>query len=221
MAQLVDIPSPDWPLTFGNAQDPGVVLVHDRYGRLPYLEAYATALSTQGFFVVVPDLFHGRAAVDADGVAVLLGEFDDGFALATVEDALALARGGSDPDDSEPTRVGLIGMGLGGWLALRLAQRGEVDAVVAYYAGLSADEAGILPCPVLLHYAENGDWGADSEADGFVSRLKELGTPVTLHSYLATREGFANATIVTELDKNAAALAYARSCHFLLKHIAD
>lgn len=221
MAQLVDIPSPDWPLTFGNPGDPGVVLVHDHYGRLPFLEAYATALSAQGFYVVVPDLFHGRAAIDSEGIAVLLAEFDDGFALATVEDSLALAGGGSLGDGHDAVRVGLVGMGLGGWLALRLAQRGKVDSVVAYYAGLSAEEAGILPCPVLLHYPESGQWGAGSEADGFVSRLKEVGTPVTLHSYLDTVAGFANATIASELDKNAAALAYARSCHFLLKHLAD
>ena len=68
MVEFVDIPSPGWPLTFGEEGRPGVVLVHDQYGRLPYLEAYATALADRGgFFVAVPDLFDGLATVEAEG----------------------------------------------------------------------------------------------------------------------------------------------------------
>src|SRR6185436_7655115 len=56
MPEFVDIPSPGWPLEFGEPGRPAVVIVHDAYGRLPYLESYAKALAHQGFFVLVPDL---------------------------------------------------------------------------------------------------------------------------------------------------------------------
>lgn len=59
------------------------------------------------------------------------------------------------------------------------------------------------------------------DPDTFVSRLKEHGTPVTQHSYLGTREGFANATMLELLDKNAAALAFARSTYFLQAQLLD
>ena len=215
MTELVDIPSPGWPLMFGTEGQPAVVLVHDDYGRLPYLEAYATALSKQGFFVVVPDLFNGVAAVDPEGVALLRSRLDEGFAIATLADAIALGR------SSGAARVGIIGMGVGGWLALRSAQEGAVDAVVAYYAGLAESEGGIVPCPVALHFSEYDDWGSGLTADLFVSRLKEVGTPVTRHNYIGTSTFFANATITSGLDKNAAALAFARSTYFMQGQLLD
>jgi carboxymethylenebutenolidase len=215
VTELVDIPSPGWPLVFGTEGLPAVVLVHDDYGRLPYLEAYATALSKQGFFVVVPDLFNGVATVDLDGVDYLRSRLDEGFARATLSDAIALGR------SSGAARVGIIGLGVGGRLALRSAQDGAVDAVVAYYAGLSPDEGGIVPCPVALHYSEFDDWGSGLTADLFVSRLKEVGTPVTRHTYSGTSTYFANATISAGLDKNAAGLAFARSTYFMQGQLLD
>jgi carboxymethylenebutenolidase len=216
MPELINIPSPEWPLTFGDEDSPvAIVIVHDEYGRLPYLEAYATALARRGFSVLIPDLFNGLAAIDDEGVAELRSRLDDGFALAAVEDAIELGR------SHGASRVGMIGLGLGGWFALRTAQLGTVDAVVAYYAGLSEEEAGILPCPVALHFSERDEWGNGLEADLFVSRLKELGTPVTRNVYAGTGDGFANATILSKLDRNAAALAFARTTAFLEHQLAE
>jgi carboxymethylenebutenolidase len=214
MAEFVDIPSPGWPLESGEPGRPGVVLVHDGYGRLPYLEAYAKALANQGFFVLVPDLFDGRATVDAAGEAELLAGLDDGFALAAIDDAVGMARGHGT------SRVGLVGLGPGGRLALLTAQNGTADAVVAYYAQLSDDEGGIVPCPVLLHRAL-GDVDNAARSDRFVSRLKEHGTPVTQHSYAAASPGFANATVLELLEKHAAALAFARTTYFLQAQLLD
>jgi carboxymethylenebutenolidase len=213
--EFVDIPSPGWPLVFGEEGRPGIVLVHDGYGRLPYLEGYAKSLANQGFFVAVPDLFDGLATVEAEGARELTARVDPGFALATVEDSVALGRGNG------AARVGVIGLGLGGRLALRVAQSGAVDAVVSYYAALSDEEPGIVPCPVLIHRAQDSSWSGADEGDLFISRLKEHGTPVTQHSYAATSDGFANATVLGLLDKNAAALAFARSTYFLQAQLLD
>lgn len=221
MPEFVDIPSPGWPLQFGESGRPAVVIVHDAYGRLPYLEAYARALAGQGFFVVVPDLFDGVATTDPAGAAELEARLDPGFALATLDDAVAHARTPEGAAEHSPARVGLIGLGLGGRYALRLAQRGAADAVVAYYALLGDDEGGVVPAPVLLHRAEDTAWAGGADVDGFVSRLKEHGTPVTQHSYAGTTAGFANATVLPLVDRNAAALAFARSTYFLQAQLLD
>jgi carboxymethylenebutenolidase len=115
----------------------------------------------------------------------------------------------------------VIGLGVGGRYALRLAQRGSADAVVAYHALLGEDEGGVIPCPVLLHRAEDTLWAQGVDVDAFVSRLKEHGTPVTQHSYAGTKAGFANATVQQLVDKNAAALAFARSTYFLQAQLLD
>jgi carboxymethylenebutenolidase len=215
VAEFVDIPSPGWPLEFGEPGRPTIVLVHDSYGRLPYLEAYAKSLANQGFYVLVPDLFDGVATIEPAGAAKLAERTDPGFALANLDDAVALGRGHG------ASRVGFIGLGIGGRFALRLAQSGAADAVVAYYAVLGDDEGGVIPCPVLLHRPENHDWAGGIDVDLFVSRLKEHGTPVTQYRYSATAEGFANATMLELLDKNAAALSFARSTYFLQAQLLD
>ena len=212
MSSFIDIPSPGWPLTFGTPGTATVVVVHDRFGRLPYLESYATALANRNFFVVVPDLFNGLATIDAVGAEELRGGLDLGFALAALDDAIAM---------SEGQKVGILGFELGGWLALQAGQAGAADAVVSYAGGLSEGESGILPCPVLLNYSDFGDWGTGTESDLFVSRLREMGTPVIRHTYIGTNDIFANATLIERLDKNAAALAFARSTNFLQEQLAD
>ncbi|WP_172582645.1 dienelactone hydrolase family protein [Subtercola boreus] len=227
MSQFIDIPSPGWPLTFGSPGHPSVVIVHDRFGRLPYLESYAAALAKRDFYVVVPDLFNGLATIDLPSANELREAMDLGFALAAIDDAVELGRGhGFDgaPDasiHSTSSKVGLIGFELGGWLGLQSAQSGSVDAVVAYAGGLSEHESGIIPCPVLLNYSDLGDWGTGHETDLFVSRLKEMGTPVTRYIYSGTEDIFANATLVERLDRNAAALAFARATNFLQEQLAD
>lgn len=227
MSAFVDIPSPGWPLTFGEPGNATVVLVHDRFGRLPYLESYAAALATRNFYVVVPDLFNGLATIDEPSADELAGGMDPGFAQATLDDAIELGRNHGFENEpaagihSANAKVGIIGFELGGRLGLQAAQAGIADAVVSYAGGLSENESGIVPCPVLLNFSDSGRWGTGTEADAFVSRLKEMGTPVMRHTYLGTNDIFANATLVERLNKNAAALAFARSTNFLLEQLAE
>ena len=215
MTELVPIPSPGETLFYGEPGNPLVVVLHDMYGRLPGLEPFATALSTRGFRVAVPDLYEGFCTVDEATAQSLMESLDVVAALEIVDEVIATGRAsGSD-------RVALVGFSLGGWLALRHAQAGAADAVVAYYAALGAHEHGVIPCPVLLQWAEFDDWPEDENPEAFVARLKEHGTPVTQHSYVGTRHSFANASLPAKLDARAAALAYARTAVFLETHLID
>jgi carboxymethylenebutenolidase len=185
------------------------------YGRLPGVGSVATNLAARGFRVAMPDLFEGAATVDEATARSLVAMLDVGTALAEVDDAVVEAQ------ETGIERVGLVGFSMGGWLALLHAQAGAVDAVVAYYASLSVEEHGVIPCPVLLQWAESDEWRGSEDPAAFVSRLKDHGTPVTEHSYLATRHGFANASVPESADAQAAALAFARTAAFLEKHLID
>ena len=215
MSQLVPIPSPGVPLLYGTPGDPVVVVLHDMYGRVPGLVSYAEALASRGFRVAVPDLYDGVCTLDSTTAYELMGNLDIGTALAEIDDTVANAQETGDE------RVGLIGFSLGGWLALLHAQAGAVDAVVAYYASLAAADHGIIPCPVLLHWAETDHWDAGEEPGPFVERLKDHGTPVTEHTYLGTVHSFANASIPDAIDARAAGLAFARTTVFLEKHLSE
>jgi carboxymethylenebutenolidase len=142
-------------------------------------------------------------------------KLDVGTALAEVDDAVVAAQ------ETGIERVGLVGFSLGGWLALLHAQAGAVDAVAAYYASLAVEDHGVIPCPVLLQWAEVDEWRPTEEPEAFVGRLKDHGTPVTEHRYLATRHSFANASLPDKVDAQAAALAFARTVVFLEGHLID
>lgn len=215
MTQLVPIPSPGEPLFYGDPGNPVVVVLHDTYGRLPWLAPFAEAIARRGFRVAVPDLYDGVCTID-DGAAVeLMGRVDVGTALAEIDDAMVEAQ------YSGTERVGLAGFSLGGWLALLHAQAGAADAVVAYYASLGPRDHGVIPCPVLLQWAEIDTWEEGEDPEAFVSRLKDHGTPVTQFDYVATHHAFANASVASRINLQAAALAFARTAVFLESNLID
>jgi carboxymethylenebutenolidase len=215
MPELVPIPNPGVPEKYGEPGGPLVVLIHDWYGRLPWLKFYAEGLAHQGFFVVVPDLYDGVATDDATDAEALMENLDVATALSQIDDVVQLAR----TEGSE--RVGLVGFSMGGWLALLHAQSGAADAVAAYYATLSEAQHGVIPSPVLLHFAEFDEWDEGQDPESFIDLLKDHGTPVTEYSYPGTVHSFANATIGDKVDVDAAALAFTRTANFLQKHLVD
>jgi carboxymethylenebutenolidase len=215
MTEIVPIPSPGVPFYYGEPGSPLVVLIHDWYGRLPWLENYARGLEHQGYRVAVPDLYDGVATTDAASAEQLLNQLDVATSLAAIDDIIQTARA----EGSQ--RVGVVGFSAGGWLALLHAQGGAADAVVAYYATLAPAQHGVIPCPVLLHFAEVDEWDDGENPESFIDRLKDHGTPVTQFSYLGTVHSFANATIPEKVDVAAAALAFARTASFLEDHLVD
>ena len=216
MAELIPIPSPGIPLVFGETGAPVVVVVHDEFGRLPWLTPYAEALASRGGFrVIVPDLYNGVATDDDDQADILLEQLSGTDARAAVIGEIDAAHADGSP------RAGIVGFSMGGGLALQVAQAGEVDAAVAYYATLPSTRPGIIPCPVMLHFAEQDDWPDTGSPEQFVGRLRENGTPVAQHGYAGTEHGFANASIPAFLDTRAAALAFARTTAFLETHLAE
>lgn len=214
MTELVPIPSPGVPLYYGPAGSPVIIVAHDWFGRLPGLIPFAEALSSQGYRVVVPDFYDGVCTVDPESAAELRDRLDLGDALALLDELVAEAR------VEGSARIGLVGFSMGGRLALLHAQEGDADAVVAYYATLGTEEHGIIPCPVLLQFAENDSWEPGTEPDSFVARLEDHGTPVSEFTYLGTEHSFANATVAS-FDARAAALAFARTASFLDVHLSD
>jgi carboxymethylenebutenolidase len=215
MAPLVPIPSPGFPLYYGEEGAPLVILVHDWFGRLPWLDSLAKAFQHRGYRVAVPDLYDGFATTDTTDASRLLTDLDVATALEEFDEIIQDARA----DGS--TRFATVGFSMGGWLSLLHAQGGGVDAVVAYYATLASSQHGVVPCPELLQFAETDSWRETEDPESFIDRLKEHGTPVTEFRYLGTAHGFANASVPGGYDANASALAFARTESFLENHLAN
>lgn len=215
MPDLVPIPSPGLPLYYGEPGAPLVVVVHDWFGRVPSLEPFAKALAHHGFRVAVPDLYDGVCTVNQADAETLMARLDIGEALNIIDDIIGDARAEGSK------KIGVVGFSMGGFLTLLHAQGGEADAVVAYYATLEPKEHGVIPSPLLLQFAEYDEWAEGGNPVEFVARLKDHGTPVATHTYWGTKHSFANASIPELVDKNAAALAFARTATFLEKHLLE
>ncbi|MEO8094574.1 MAG: alpha/beta fold hydrolase [Pseudolysinimonas sp.] len=216
MPELMPIPSPGVPLAYGIVGDPLVIVLHDKYGRLPWLEPFAAALADRGGMrVLVPDLYDGVATTNGVDASRLMSQLSDDDARDILDAAIGAGL------DEGSRRVGLVGFSMGGAIALRSAQRGDADAVVTYYATLDSADPGIVPCPVLLHLAETDTYRPGGEPEVFLPHLRDNGTPVTAHTYVGTGHSFANATLTEKVDGRAAALAFARTVVFLEARLSE
>lgn len=199
---------------YGPTGAPLVIVLHDWFGRLPWLEKVALQLASEGLQVAVPDFLGGRTTTDPDIARGFMDDVNIADGLGRVDDIIDEAR------LYGTTKVGLLGFSTGGWLALVHAQGGEVDAVVAYYASVSEKHHGIIPCPLLLQYAETDHWEYGGDPQAFHDRLEEHGTPTTRFSYLETNHHFANSDVPAR-NPQAAALALARTKAFFAAQLVD
>jgi carboxymethylenebutenolidase len=116
-----------------------------------------------------------------------------------------------------PQRVGSVGFGLGGRLALLAATTGAIDAVVAFYAVLEPVERSLVPCPTLLHLT-GGPTEQDTTIRAFLHELRTSGTELTVRTWSGVPPGFANADRPDYQDK-AAVAAWVETAGFLAGHL--
>ena len=193
---------------------PGVLVVHDEYGLLPHVRQRCDWLAEAGFVALAVDLYDGRVAYDPERAEQMAGRVDVVRArglLATAATQL-LAR-----PKVRPRRVGAVGFGLGGRLALLTATTGALDAVVAFSAVLAPAERALVPCPTLLHLTGGPD-EQDAEARSFIRELRSSGTEVTVRTWSGVPHGFANADRPGYREQ-AAVAAWVETAGFLAGHL--
>jgi carboxymethylenebutenolidase len=186
----------------------GVVVVHDWYGLHPHVHDYAAELEAAGFAVEVVDLYDGATATDPVRAEELADALDGASARAAIAEAGRRLRDGGAP------AVGAVGFSLGGSLALGAAARGDVDAVVGYYATRPTSDAATTGCPVQLHLAETDEFETPEDVAAYVEALEAAGAPVDTFTYPGTVHSFANLDVRLG-DPAAAEVARSRSIGFL------
>jgi dienelactone hydrolase len=127
---------------------PAVVLVHGSDGPVARYRSVARELAEAGFHVFLPHYFdrtgHGRAS----GPAIARGL---PAWTATVQDTVSYAAAQADVD---PERIGVLGLSLGGGIALAAASRDTRVKALVTVAGFvpgTMDPAAPLPPTLILH----------------------------------------------------------------------
>lgn len=113
----------------GGSRFPAVALIHDWWGITNVERRLANLFAQMGYYVIVPDLFAGRVANNAqEALALVESLADDGYPC--VDTALVAVEHHAKTN----SEVAVIGLGMGGSLAFEAAlTRGDLEAAVSLY----------------------------------------------------------------------------------------
>ncbi len=120
-----------WPE--GDKPAPAVVLVHEWWGLNRQIREVARRFARNGYVTIVPDLYHGRVADDAERAHVRARGGAAETAVAALSAAVAWRR--AQPRTAKGS-IGVVGFCMGGTLAQELAMANpEIRATVVFSGG--------------------------------------------------------------------------------------
>jgi carboxymethylenebutenolidase len=190
---------------------PGVVIIQEWWGINEQIQAIAGRYAAAGFVAIVPDLYHGKLAKDADEAQKLMNALDFGKAVQEIAGAVNFVR------ERSSGKVAVTGYCLGGALSFAAAVNIRGIAAVAPYYGLPGDlDWTKIDAPVQAHFASHDDWATVAGAQKIKDAVK---APMELHVYDA-QHAFCNERRPEVYNAEAAKQAWDRTLTFLRSHTA-
>jgi carboxymethylenebutenolidase len=201
----------------GPTARPAVVVIQEWWGLNDQIRGVAQRLASAGYRALVPDLYRGKATVEAEEAHHLMTGLN--FADAASQDI----RGAVQFLKSAHGKVGVTGFCMGGALTLLAAcMAPEIDAAVVWYGcpPLEYVDATAIKAPLLGHWASQDDFFPIATIDALEEKLGAAHVNFDFHRYLA-RHAFANETAVgpgriaaTQYDPVWSAQAWDRTFRF-------
>lgn len=181
---------------------PLVIIVHEWWGRTPYIMERAKMLSEQGFATLPVDLYgNGKTAETPPEAMALATPFykTPQIGIERLNKYVELAK--KDPH-VDASKIYVIGFCFGGTQALNLARSGaDVKGVVSFHGGLATTvtPTGMKADVLVLH------GGADplvpkKELQAFEKEMKSVKADYRVVTYPGAKHAFTN-PIATEIGK--------------------
>jgi len=216
MGTMIDVKRPDgktcpaYLATPRQGDDaPAFVMIQEWWGLNDQMKGLADRLATEGFRVLVPDLYRGRVTVNPDEANHMMTGLD--FAGATNQDI----RGCAQRLKQTSKTVAVGGFCLGGALTVLAGVHvPEVDACACFY-GIPPSEA----VPFIGHFANRDDWCTPEAVDKLEAGLGRAGVEHEIYRYDA-QHAFMNERRPEVYDRACAELAWRRTLDFLARTIA-
>ncbi len=204
------------------ASPPGIVVIQEWWGINDQIRGVADDLASQGYRVLVPDLYRGKSALEANEAEHLMKGLDFGVAAGQdIRGAVQYLK------STGSKKVGVTGFCMGGALTLLAAVNvPEADAFVVWYGypPLEYIDASRIRAPLMAHWAtQDGAFPID-KVPALESKLNDAHVRFEFHRYDA-KHAFANETADSKNlpflkhDPRAAELAWQRTRAFLSKHL--
>ena len=228
MANMVTFNRPDGksvngylvePAAGGNA--PAMVVIQEWWGLDAQIKGVADKLAKAGYRALVPDLYRGKVALEANEAKHLMEGLN--FGDAAGQDI----RGAVQYLKKDSQKVGVTGFCMGGALTVLSAVNvPEADAGVIWYGYPPLDyvDASKVKMPLLGHWATQDQAFPISGVDALEKKLREAKVKFEFHRYNA-KHAFANEAADTKkldmlkYDRQAAELAWQRTMEFLAKNL--
>ncbi len=204
------------------AAAPGMVVIQEWWGLNDQIRGVADRMAKAGYRALVPDLYRGKVALQANEAEHLMNSLDFGDAAGQdVRGAVQYLKG------SGSAKVGVTGFCMGGALTLLSAVNvPEADAGVIWYGypPLAYVDATKIKAPLMGHWATQDAAFPIAKVDELEKMLTAAGKSYVFHRYDA-KHAFANETAdsknlpILKYDPVAAELAWGRTMDFLATHL--
>lgn len=202
---------------------PGVVVIQEWWGLDDEIKNVANRLVAAGYRALVPDLYRGKLALEANEAEHLMNDLNFGDAASQdIRGAVQYLKA------SGSATVAVTGFCMGGALTvLSAGMVPECDATVVWYGNppLEFVDAQAIKKPMLAHWALHDEFFSIAGVDQLEDKLKHAGVNYEFHRYDA-KHAFANPKSDSrhlpplQFNAEAAALAWNRTFDFLKKHLA-
>lgn len=192
----------------GDARSPCVVLVHEWWGVNQQIQTLGQRWADAGFLTLIPDLYHGRVAANAQEAEAAMNALDFGKAVQEIAGAVKYLKAHERSNE----QVAVTGYCMGGALTLASAVniRG-LAAAVPYYGWPGDLDWKQIDCPVQAHFAQHDEWAKVELAE----KVKAAVTvPMQLFVYDA-QHAFCNDRRPEVYDESAATQAWERTLSFV------
>ena len=202
----------------GTAGAPGLVVIQEWWGLNDQIKGVADRLAAAGYRALVPDLYRGKVALEANEAEHLMKGLNFGDAAGQdVRGAVQYLKA------SGSAKVGVTGFCMGGALTILASMHVPelATAVIWYgYPPLEYVDAAKIGVPLLGHWALHDDAFPIAKVDALEKMLRTAGVRYTFHRY-AAKHAFANEAAdakklaFLEYNAEAAELAWRRTMEFL------
>lgn len=204
------------------APAPGIVVIQEWWGLNDQIKGVADKIAAAGYRALVPDLYRGKVALEANEAEHLMTNLNFGDAAGQdVRGAVQhLKASGSG-------KCGVTGFCMGGALTLLSAVNvPETDACVTWYGypPLEYIDASKIKSPLMGHWATEDVPFPIANVDELEKKLRGANVTFDFHRYNA-KHAFANETAdsknlpILKYDPKAAELAWRRTMEFFAKHL--
>lgn len=197
---------------------PGVVVIQEWWGLDDEIKNVANRLAKAGYRALVPDLYRGKLALEANEAEHLMNDLNFGDAASQdIRGAVQYLKA------TGSAKVAVTGFCMGG--ALTVLSAGlvpECDGTVVWYGypPLEYVDASAIKKPMLAHWALHDEFFSITGVDQLEAKLKAAGVTYDFQRY-DTKHAFANPKSDSrglpplQYNSDAAELAWERTMTFL------